>query len=378
MVIAAVLVLAFLLHSWSFKVQNLPPGPKGFPMFGSLHLIGKLPHRDLHNLSQRYGSIMHMKLGLVHTIIVSSPHAAELFLKTHDRVFASRPLIHTSKIISYGQKDLVFAPYGSYWRNIRKMCTLELFSPLKISSFKSMRFEEVGELIEYLKTASKDGVVVGLSSKVSSLSADMTCLMVFGKKYRDEEFGERGFKAVIQEAMQLAIAPNLADYIPFLALFDVQGLNRRAKFVGKEFDGFLERIIEEHIQSKDGNRSKDFVDAMLDLMMSSQGTHEYQIHRSNIKAIALVSTFLSILYILYRLIFLGQFESHITLNLNILRFYLKIILANTIKESLMKLSYLTRLRVGRPNTSLVHNFLYMYKTSLNAWINLCHSISDRD
>lgn len=321
---------------------------------------------------------MHMKLGLVHTIIVSSPHAAELFLKTHDRVFASRPLIHTSKIISYGQKDLVFAPYGSYWRNIRKMCTLELFSPLKISSFKSMRFEEVGELIEYLKTASKDGVVVGLSSKVSSLSADMTCLMVFGKKYRDEEFGERGFKAVIQEAMQLAIAPNLADYIPFLALFDVQGLNRRAKFVGKEFDGFLERIIEEHIQSKDGNRSKDFVDAMLDLMMSSQGTHEYQIHRSNIKAIALVSTFLSILYILYRLIFLGQFESHITLNLNILRFYLKIILANTIKESLMKLSYLTRLRVGRPNTSLVHNFLYMYKTSLNAWINLCHSISDRD
>lgn len=289
-----IIVLAFLLqYSWQFKGKNLPPGPKGFPIFGSLHLIGKLPHRDLHHLSQKYGPIMHMKLGLVHTIIVSSPHAAKLFLKTHDQVFASRPLIHTSNIMSYGQKDLVFAPYGSYWRNIRKMCTLELFSPVKINSFKSMRKEEVRELIEYLKTASRDRVAVRVSSKVSSLSADMTCLMAFGKKYRDEEFGERGFKAVIQEAMQLAIAPNLADYIPFVASFDIQGLNRRATFVGKEFDGFLERIIEEHIESKDGNRNKDFVDYLLDIMMSSQEADEYQIDRSNIKAIALVSTFLS-------------------------------------------------------------------------------------
>ncbi|XP_038882277.1 cytochrome P450 71AU50-like [Benincasa hispida] len=219
-IVIAILVLAFLLHSWPFKGHNLPPGPKGFPIFGSLHLIGKLPHRDLHSLSRKYGPIMHMRLGLVHTIIVSSPRAAELFLKTHDQMFASRPLIQTSKIISYGQKDLVFVPYGSYWRKIRKMCTLELFSPLKINLFKSTR-AEVRELIEYLKTASKDGVAVGLSSKVSSLIADMTCLMVFGKKYRDEEFGERGFKAVIQESMQLAIAPNLADYIPFFASFNI-------------------------------------------------------------------------------------------------------------------------------------------------------------
>ena len=301
-----IIVLAFLLqYSWEFKGKNLPPGPKGFPIFGSLHLIGKLPHRDLHRLSQNYGPIMHMKLGLVHTIIVSSPRAAKLFLKTHDHVFASRPLIHTSSIMTYGKKDLVFAPYGSYWRNIRKMCTLELFSSLKINSFKSMRKKEVRELIEYLKTASTDRMVVRLSSKVTSLIADMTCLMAFGKKYRDEEFGERGFKAVIQEGMQLVIAPNLADYIPFVAPFDIQGLNRRATFVLKEFDGFFERIIEEHIESKDGNRNKDFMDHLLDIMMSSQDPDGYQIDRSNIKAIALVSTFLSIYTFFF---FLGKNE----------------------------------------------------------------------
>lgn len=230
---------------------------------------------------------MHMKLGLVPTIVVSSPAAAELFLKTHDLVFSSRPLIHTSSIMSYGQKDLVFAPYGSYWRNMRKLCTLELLSSQKINSFKSMRKEELGLLIECLREASKAHVEVNLSSKVSSLIADMTCLMVFGKKYTDEEFGERGFKAVIKESMKLGAAPNLADYIPLIAAFDLQGLNRRAKFVGKEYDEFLEKIVEEHIGSKNEGKNKDFVDVMLELMGSQEV--DYQIDPSNIKAIVLVS-----------------------------------------------------------------------------------------
>lgn len=292
--ILAVLTLAVLLallisNSWPFKNQTkakkFAPGPKGFPILGSLHLLGKLPHRNLHKLSQKYGPIMSMKLGLVPTIIVSSPHAAELFLKTHDLTFASRPSSQASKHISYQQKNLVFSPYGPYWRNMRKMCTLELLSNFKINSFMPMRKHELGLLIQYLREAAQNKAVVNLSYKVTSLTTDIICLMAFGKKYEDDEFNERGFKAVIQEGMQLAAAPNLGDFIPAIAWLDLQGFTRQMKSIHKVYDEFLEKIINEHLEVRGGKKTKDFVDVMLDLIDSQQT--EYQIDRSAIKAIML-------------------------------------------------------------------------------------------
>jgi hypothetical protein len=120
-IIAVLVMLAYLLREWAWKSgkkKKLPPGPRGFPFFGSLHLLGKLPHRDLHRLGQKHDPIMYMRLGLVNAIVVSSPQAAEQFLIAHDQVFACRPPLEAAKHLSYEQKSLSFAPYGSYWRNI--------------------------------------------------------------------------------------------------------------------------------------------------------------------------------------------------------------------------------------------------------------------
>ncbi|KAK9994028.1 hypothetical protein SO802_023731 [Lithocarpus litseifolius] len=286
-IILSLALLAYILVQWKSKTKKkkLPPGPRGFPIFGNLHRLGKFPHHALHQLAQKHGPIMHLRLGMVPTIVVSSPQAAKLFLRTHDLVFASRPLTEALKHISYEQKSFVFAPYGSYWRNIRKMCTLELLSNLKINSFKSMRKEELDLLIESIQEAAHEHVTVDLSAKVSSLSADMSCRLVLGKKYMDNEFDERGFKSVIQEAMQLAATPNLGDYIPYVAPLDLQGLTQRMKAVSKIFDAFLEKTLDEHVQSKDENKAKDFVDVMLGIMGYEES--EYRIQRSNIKAIVL-------------------------------------------------------------------------------------------
>ncbi|XP_062148744.1 cytochrome P450 71AU50-like [Alnus glutinosa] len=284
--IAALLMLAYLLREWAWKSSSnkkkLPPGPRGFPLFGNLHLLGELPHRDLHRLAQKHGPIMYLRLGLVPAIVVSSPQAAEQFLKAHDLVFASRPPLEASKHISYEQKNMSMSPYGSYWRNMRKMCTLELLSNHKINAFKSMRKEELDLLTRFIQEAARDCVAVDLSAKVSSLSVDMSCRMVFGKKYMDKDIDERGFKAVIHESMQLGGTPNLGDYIPFIKPLDLQGLTRRMKAVSKIIDNFFEKIIDEHVHSQDKNKTKDFVDVMLSFM-GSEGS-EYRIERSHIKA----------------------------------------------------------------------------------------------
>ncbi|KAK7314523.1 hypothetical protein VNO77_33049 [Canavalia gladiata] len=100
-----------------------PPGPKALPIIGNLHKLGKLPHRNLQSLATKYGPIMSLKLGQVPAIVISSPEMAQLFLKTHDTVFASRPKLEALKSLYHGSKGMVFSEYGAYWRNIRKLCT---------------------------------------------------------------------------------------------------------------------------------------------------------------------------------------------------------------------------------------------------------------
>ncbi|WCJ38665.1 Cytochrome P450 71AU50 [Euphorbia peplus] len=239
----------------------------------------------MHRLSKKYGPLMHLRLGQIPAIVVSSPQFAELFLKTHDLVFANRPAMFAANYLTYKGKNISGAPYGSYWRNVRKMSTIQLLSNQKINSFQSMRKEELNLLVDYMKNASCQGVAVDLTAKVTSFSADMTCRMVFGKKYEENEFSERGFMAVVKDYLQVASLPYLGDFFPIFASFDIQGLKKKIEAVSKVFDSFLEKIIDEHVESKDENRTKDFVDIMLEYMRSEES--EYLFDRDNIKAILL-------------------------------------------------------------------------------------------
>lgn len=116
-----VFLLVFLSFSYlqskqQIRRKSLPLGPPGLP------IIGHLPHRTLHRLSHKYGPVMGLKLGSGLTVVVSSPEAAELFLKTHDLNFANRPRRQAYELITYGNKGIAFSEYGPYWRDLRKLC----------------------------------------------------------------------------------------------------------------------------------------------------------------------------------------------------------------------------------------------------------------
>ncbi|GMI96095.1 TRANSPARENT TESTA 7, CYTOCHROME P450 75B1 [Hibiscus trionum] len=146
----AALILFLQVLTWRRRDVNkrLPSGLRRVSILGNLLSIGSKPHQDLQQLAHKYGPIMHLRFGMVLVIVVSSPEAAELFLKTHDLVFASRPPHESSKHISYNQQNLVFSLYSSYWRNMRKMCTLELLNNHKIASFRSMGKQELDLLVQ--------------------------------------------------------------------------------------------------------------------------------------------------------------------------------------------------------------------------------------
>ncbi|XP_070003064.1 cytochrome P450 71AU50-like [Nicotiana sylvestris] len=96
--IVGLLVCAFYEPLNIQKRKRFPPGPKGLPIFGHLHLLGKDLHQDLQKLAKNHGPIMYVRLGLVPAIVVSSADAAEKFLKTYDHIIASRPHHEASSI----------------------------------------------------------------------------------------------------------------------------------------------------------------------------------------------------------------------------------------------------------------------------------------
>ncbi|KAL0395595.1 UNVERIFIED_CONTAM: cytochrome [Sesamum calycinum] len=282
----SVIVLVYLLQELlsPTKKKRLPPGPRGLPILGHFHLLGKNPHQDLYHLARKHGPIMGLRLGFVPAVVVSSPAGAELVLKTHDLVFASRPRNEAAWYISYEQRNLVFLPYGPYWRNIRKLCTLKLLSNLRINQFQTMRKAELGLLVSSLKLAAELREIVDLSARVSGLSGDMNCLMIFGKKYADRDLDEKGFKAVISEVVAIGAKFNLADYFPGIGVLDLHGMHRKMKRLRKIFDGFLDKIIDEHVQNKQEKKeTEDFVDTMMAIMES--GEAEFEFDRRNVKAV---------------------------------------------------------------------------------------------
>ncbi|KAL5717883.1 hypothetical protein ACHQM5_010839 [Ranunculus cassubicifolius] len=143
--------LLWLNRARARSALNLPPSPPKFPIIGHIHHLGALPHRSLQALSTKYGPLMLLQLGQTPTLVVKSAEMAKQILKTNDIIFANMPITTASKAFLYGCKDIAFAPYGDYWRQMRKICVLDLLSAKRVQSFRFIREEEIGNMVNKIK-----------------------------------------------------------------------------------------------------------------------------------------------------------------------------------------------------------------------------------
>ncbi|CAL9166314.1 unnamed protein product [Musa hybrid cultivar] len=118
------------------KRSRLPPGPWRLPVIGNLHQVGANPHLALRALAERHGPLMFLQLGSIPTVVISSAHVAREALRAHDLAFASRPTLYAAERLSYGLRDVAFAPHGEYWRQARKMFMVEMLSAKRVRSLR--------------------------------------------------------------------------------------------------------------------------------------------------------------------------------------------------------------------------------------------------
>ncbi|OMP03976.1 Cytochrome P450 [Corchorus olitorius] len=269
----------------------LPPSPMALPIIGHLHLLAPIPHQSLHKLSTKYGPLMHILLGSVPCVVASSPEMAKEFLKTYESSFSNRPKTAAVDYLTYGSADFSFAPYGPYWKFMKKICMSELLSGRMLDQFLPVRREEIRQFLQFMMRKVNASEKVDVGGELVRLTNNVVSRMIMNQICSNDDDEAEEVRKLVQAIAELTGKFNLSDYIWFCKNLDLQGMKKKLKQVRDKFDTMMDRIIKEHEEARKrkedgGDTVKDLLDILLDI--SADENSEMKLTRENIKAFILL------------------------------------------------------------------------------------------
>ncbi|CAI9266634.1 unnamed protein product [Lactuca saligna] len=232
------------------KTRNLPPMPfPCLPILGHLYLVRSPLYRALGKLSARHGPMLMLQFGTRRAFLVSSPEAVEECLTTNDVAFANRPLLLAGKHLGYDYTTLAWSSYGSHWRNLRRIASLELLSAHRLQTLNEIRAEEVRLMAKKVyQKAVRDGTVE-MKSVFFELMLNVMMMMIAGKRYygdsvADVEEGRR-FKEIVKETFEVMETTNVSDYLPWWKWVGGRRLEKKMVALKEKRNGFMQGLLEE-------------------------------------------------------------------------------------------------------------------------------------
>ncbi|KAI3678128.1 hypothetical protein L6452_37409 [Arctium lappa] len=268
--------------------SRLPPIPFALPIIGHLHLLAPSPHRAFHKLSIQYGPVFRLFLGSMPCVVATSSETAKELFKTHDDAFLDRPYNSSMDYISYGGKGFIFAPYGSYWKFLKKTVMSELLNGKTLDSLSPVRHEEINRFLEYASHKAKLGKPVDLERELMKMTNNVISRMLMSKRCSDEKDDAGDIRKIVIDIAKLMGTFNLSDHIWFCKNLDLQGVKKKSKVIRARFDALIENIMREHEEArkqKENGQVKDLLDILLDI--SEDESMEMKLTKENIKAFIL-------------------------------------------------------------------------------------------
>lgn len=284
-ILAALAITLVLLYCLSFISYNktttsAPEASGAWPIIGHFKIFeasSDLPHLALASMADRYGPIFTIRLGIRRVLVVSSWEIAKEIFTTHDVIVSNRPKYLATKILGHNYASFSFAPYGPYWRGMRKIISLELLSSSRLEKLKSVQVFEletsIKDMIElWREKRDEEGkVLVEMKKWFGELAMNTVLRMVAGKRYtttvddEDEEEMKKSREVMREWFLHLGRFV-MADALPFLGWLDLGGYEKTMKRVATELDSMVGKWLDEHHRKRDSDKSipaRDFIDVMI-------------------------------------------------------------------------------------------------------------------
>ncbi|GLJ36125.1 hypothetical protein SUGI_0724680 [Cryptomeria japonica] len=267
-----IILLPLLWFQWKSKrapALPLPPGPTAWHIVRNLFQLAKRPHESLCKFSQKYGPLMSFRLAMRRIVVASTPAMAKEILKTHDHIFVGRTVIEATKVFSHHKSSLVWGEHGPHWRYLRRITTVELFSPQRLEAQEHLRRGEVFHTVRLIFESK--GKAVNIEQMAFFNIMNVLGKMIFGTSLIDPfNPASVGLKDTIGKTVKLLGTANLSDFYPLFRLVDPQSVCRQMAKHMKRLHDFIDLFIQDRIATKNIKRQqndshKDFLDVLLDM-----------------------------------------------------------------------------------------------------------------
>ncbi|KAF8109697.1 hypothetical protein N665_0093s0050 [Sinapis alba] len=263
----------------------LPPCPPSLPIIGHLHLLlSVLTHKSLQKLSSKYGSILYLRIFSSPIVLVSSASVSYEIFRAHDVNISSRGFPPTEDFLFAGSFSFISAPYGDYWKFMKKILVTNMLGPQALKRSRRVRVDELDRFYNNLFEKAVKKQTVEIFEEVLKLTNDSICKLIMGRCCPEEEGVVERLKGLATELDVLSKKVLLANLLPpwikklVLALF-----KNEVMVVSNSFNELLEKILVEHEEQQgEHHHGKD----LMDMLLAAYGDEnaEYKITRNHIKS----------------------------------------------------------------------------------------------
>ncbi|KAJ9539188.1 hypothetical protein OSB04_031921 [Centaurea solstitialis] len=142
-----IFIIKCLVYTYSHRLRSTIPGPIPLPIIGNMHLMSGLAHRKIAQAARSCGAtrLMAFTLGETRVIVTCNPDVAKDILNSS--VFADRPVKESAYGLMFN-RAIGFAPYGVYWRTLRRIAATHLFCPKQIRVSENQRMLLSNQMVD--------------------------------------------------------------------------------------------------------------------------------------------------------------------------------------------------------------------------------------
>ncbi|KAE8674538.1 putative Cytochrome P450 [Hibiscus syriacus] len=251
-----------------------------WPIIGHLRILGgpQPPHISLANIAEKSGRIFTIKLGVHRALVVSSWEIARECLTINDKAFATRPKLASTELLGYNNAMIGFAPYGPYWRQVRKFATVELLSNHRLDSLKHVRESEIKTSLQQLyqlwnnkRDPNTNKVFVEMKRWFKDVTLNVILKIIVGKRISNSYEGVETvkWKKSLDDLFELSGRFVVSDALPYLRWLDIGGDEKLMKKTARELDQVVEEWLQEHKEKRaadEANSEQDFMGVMLSIL----------------------------------------------------------------------------------------------------------------